>query len=120
MSPASAREILGGNYAGGVVVTQVAPGPQESTLRVVKEHVARMKQYLDEPPSPATLAGYIGAAWLVRAASAARAPGALELRRALQSRIDVGDFTLDFTRGLRGSQYVQLAPIGKSGVPQRA
>ncbi|MNT53001.1 hypothetical protein D3C72_1900630 [compost metagenome] len=56
----------------------------------------------------------------MRAASAARAPGALELRRALQSRIDVGDFTLDFTRGLRGSQYVQLAPIGKSGVPQRA
>ncbi len=120
VSPAAAREILGGHYAGGVVVTQVAPGPQESTLRVVKEHVARMKQYLDEPPSPATLAGYIGAAWLVRAASAARAPGALELRRALQSRIDVGDFTLDFTRGLRGSQYVQLAPIGKSGVPQRA
>ncbi|WP_454765342.1 ABC transporter substrate-binding protein [Cupriavidus campinensis] len=120
VSPASAREILGAGYAGGVVVTQVAPGPQESTLRVVKEHVARMKQYLDEPPSPATLAGYIGAAWLVRAAGTARAPGAAELRRALQTRVDVGDFTLDFTHGLRGSQYVRLAPIGKSGVPQRA
>lgn len=120
VSPAAAREILGSSYAGGVIVTQVAPGPQESTLRVVKEHVARMKQYLDEPPSPATLAGYIGAAWLVRAAGMARTPGTVELRRALQGRIDVGDFTLDFTRGLRGSQYVQLAPIGKSGVPQRA
>lgn len=120
VSPASAREILGANYAGGMVVTQIAPGPQESTLRVVKEHVARMKQYLDEPPSPATLAGYIGAAWLTRAALATKAPGPAELRRALQSRIDVGDFTLDFTRGLRGSQYVQLAAIGKSGLPQRA
>ncbi len=120
VSPASAREILGAGYAGGMVVTQIAPGPQESTLRVVKEHVARMKQYLDEPPSPATLAGYISAAWLVRAAVAARAPGPVELRRALQARIDVGDFTLDFTRGLRGSHYVQLAAIGKSGLPQRA
>ncbi len=120
VSPSSAREILGSNYAGGMVVTQIAPGPQESTLRVVKEHVARMKQYLDEPPSPATLAGYIGAAWLVRSAAGAKGPGPLELRRALQARIDVGDFTLDFTRGLRGSQYVQLAPIGKSGLPQRA
>ncbi|MGO4304755.1 ABC transporter substrate-binding protein [Cupriavidus sp. RAF12] len=120
VSPASAREILGTRYVGGVVVTQVAPGPQESTLRVVKEHVARMKQYLDEPPSPATLAGYIGAAWLVRAAGAAKAPGTMELRRALQARVDVGDFTLDFTRGLRGSQYVQLAAIGKTGLPQRA
>jgi ABC-type branched-subunit amino acid transport system substrate-binding protein len=120
VSPVSAREILGANYAGGMVVTQIAPGPQESTLRIVKEHVARMKQYLDEPPSPATLAGYIGAAWLVRAASTVKAPGPLELRRALQTRVDVGDFTLDFTRGPRGSQYVQLAAINKSGMPQRA
>jgi len=120
VSPTSAREILGADYAGGMVVTQIAPGPQESTLRVVKEHVARMKQYLDEPPSPSTLAGYIGAAWLVRAASTVKAPGPLELRRALQTRVDVGDFALDFTRGLRGSQYVQLAAINKSGVPQRA
>jgi len=120
VSPSSAREILGASYAGGMVVTQIAPGPQESTLRVVKEHVARMKQYLDEPPSPATLAGYIGAAWLTRAATGMKAPGPAELRRALQARIDVGDFTLDFTRGLRGSQYVQLAAIGKSGLPQRA
>ncbi|RZT29595.1 ABC transporter substrate-binding protein [Cupriavidus agavae] len=120
VSPSSAREILGAGYAGGMVVTQIAPGPQESTLRVVKEHVARMKQYLDEPASPVTLAGYIGAAWLARAATAMKAPGPAELRRALQARVDVGDFTLDFTRGLRGSQYVQLAPIGKSGLPQRA
>lgn len=120
VSPASAREILGANYAGGMVVTQIAPGPQESTLRVVKEHVARMKQYLDEPPSPATLAGYIGAAWLARAAVAMKGTSTADLRRALQARVDVGDFTLDFTRGLRGSQYVQLAPIGKSGMPQRA
>ncbi len=109
VSPTVAREVLGAGYAGGIVLTQVAPGPQAATLRVVKEHVARMKQYLDEPPSPATIAGYIGAAWLVRALGTWRGGGLSELRRALQTRIDVGDFTLDFTQGQRGSHYVQLA-----------
>jgi ABC-type branched-subunit amino acid transport system substrate-binding protein len=112
VSATAAREILGSGYNGGMVLTQVAPGPQQATLRVVKEHVARMKQYLDEPPSPATLAGYIGAAWLARALPAARASGPAELRRALQGRVDVGDFTLDFTHGQRGSQYVALAVSG--------
>lgn len=112
VSPTSAREILGSGYSGGIVLTQVAPGPQEATLRVVKEHVARMKQYLDEPPSQTTMAGYIGAAWLARALATMRGTGLAEIRRALQARIDVGDFTLDFTHGLRGSQYVQLAASG--------
>ncbi len=112
VSATVAREILGPGYAGGMVLTQVAPGPQQATLRVVREHVARMKQYLDEPPSSATLAGYIGAAWLARALAGARASGAAELRRALQARVDVGDFTLDFSHGQRGSQYVTLAVSG--------
>ncbi|RDK02282.1 ABC transporter substrate-binding protein [Cupriavidus lacunae] len=112
VSATAAREILGSGYNGGMVLTQVAPGPQQATLRVVKEHVARMKQYLDEPPSAATLAGYIGAAWLARALPGARGSGPAELRRALQGRVDVGDFTLDFTHGQRGSQYVTLAVSG--------
>lgn len=112
VSATVAREILGPGYAGGMVLTQVAPGPQQATLRVVREHVARMKQYLDEPPSSATLAGYIGAAWLARALAGMRASGAAELRRALQARVDVGDFTLDFSHGQRGSQYVTLAVSG--------
>lgn len=112
VSATAAREILGSGYAGGMVLTQVAPGPQQATLRVVREHVARMKQYLDEPPSPATLAGYIGAAWLARALAGMRTSGAPELRRALQGRVDVGDFTLDFSHGQRGSQYVTLAVSG--------
>lgn len=112
VSATAAREILGGGYTGGMVLTQIAPGPQQATLRVVKEHVARMKQYLDEPPSAATLAGYIGAAWLARALAGLRGSGAAEMRRALQGRVDVGDFALDFTHGQRGSQYVTLAASG--------
>jgi ABC-type branched-subunit amino acid transport system substrate-binding protein len=112
VSATAAREILGRGYNGGMLLTQIAPGPQQATLRVVKEHVARMKQYLDEPPSPATLAGYIGAAWLARALPGVRTGGPAELRRALQARFDVGDFALDFTHGQRGSQYVTLAVSG--------
>ncbi|WP_454736843.1 ABC transporter substrate-binding protein [Cupriavidus necator] len=112
VSATAAREILGSGYNGGMVLTQIAPGPQQATLRVVKEHVARMKQYLDEPPSAATLAGYIGAAWLARALPGLRGSGAAEMRRALQGRVDVGDFALDFTHGQRGSQYVTLAASG--------
>lgn len=109
----AAREILGTGYNGGIVLTQIAPGPQDLTLRVVKEHVGRMKQFLDEPASSATLAGYVGAAWLVRSAlSGPRPDTPADLRRALQARVDVGDFVLDFTRGTRGSQYVQLAAMG--------
>ena len=114
VNPLAAREILGAGYNGGIVLTQIAPGPQDLTLRVVKEHVGRMKQFLDEPASPATLAGYIGAAWLVRAALSTPRATPADLRRALQARVDVGDFVLDFTHGSRGSQYVQLAAMGSA------
>ncbi|MGN5476040.1 hypothetical protein ACTMU2_00505 [Cupriavidus basilensis] len=56
-------------------------------------------------PSPVIL----GAAWLVRALGTWRGGGLSELRRALQTRIDVGDFTLEFTQGQRGLALRQLA-----------
>lgn len=112
VSAGVARDILGCNYSGAMVLTQIAPGPQQSTLRVVREHAQRMRQFLDEPPSPATLAGYIGAGWLVRVGANLRGTGAAQVRKALQARVDLGDFTLDFTQQQRGSQYVQLAVIG--------
>jgi len=112
VSAGVAREILGSNYSGAMVLTQIAPGPQQSTLRVVREHSQRMRQFLDEPPSAATLAGYIGAAWLVRALSGQHGTAPGDVRRAMQARMDLGDFTLDFTQRQRGSQFVQLAVIG--------
>ncbi|ANA33370.1 hypothetical protein R82526_01330 [Ralstonia mannitolilytica] len=112
VNPQIAKEILGSGYSGGMLLVQTVPNPISGNARVVREHTARMKQLLDEPPSAATLAGYIAATYLVHSLNAAggRVAGA-ELRRALQTRVDVGGFTLDFTRGNRGSEFVELSYV---------
>ncbi len=109
VNPQVAREILGSGYSGGMLLAQTVPNPAAGSLKITREHIARMKQFLDEPPSAATLSGYIAASFLIQAMSAAggKASGP-ELRRALQTRIDLGGFTLDFTRGNRGSTFVDL------------
>jgi ABC-type branched-subunit amino acid transport system substrate-binding protein len=109
VNPLVAREILGAGYSGGMLLAQTVPNPVSGGTKIAREHTARMKQFLDEPPSAATLSGYIAATYLVQAMNAAggKVTGA-ELRRALQTRLDVGGFTLDFTRGNRGSDFVDL------------
>ncbi|KFX30781.1 ABC transporter substrate-binding protein [Ralstonia solanacearum] len=109
VNPQVAREILGSGYSGGMLLAQTVPNPAGGNLKITREHIARMKQFLDEPPSTATLSGYIAASFLIQAMSAAggKASGP-ELRRALQTRVDLGGFTLDFTRGNRGSAFVDL------------
>ncbi|AXW60714.1 ABC transporter permease [Ralstonia solanacearum] len=109
VNPQVAREILGSGYSGGMLLAQTVPNPAGGGLKVTREHIARMKQFLDEPPSTATLSGYIAASFLIQAISATggKASGP-ELRRALQTRVDLGGFTLDFTRGNRGSAFVDL------------
>lgn len=112
VNPQVAREILGTGYSGGLLLAQTVPNPASGNTKVAREHMARMKQFLDEPPSAATLSGYIAATYLIQAINTAggRVAGA-ELRRALQTRMDVGGFTLDFTRGNRGSEFVDLTYI---------
>ncbi len=116
VNPQVAKEILGAGYSGGMLLAQTVPNPASANTKVAREHMARMKQFLDEPPSAATLSGYIAAAYLMQAMNAAGGKVAgPELRRALQTRIDVGGFTLDFTRGNRGSEFVDLNYIQGSG-----
>ncbi|CAJ0732971.1 MULTISPECIES: ABC transporter substrate-binding protein [Ralstonia] len=116
VNPQVAREILGSGYSGGMLLAQTVPNPASGVTKVAREHMARMKQFLDEPPSAATLSGYIAAVYLVQAMNAAggKVTG-VELRRALQTRVDVGGFTLDFTRGNRGSEFVDLNYIQGAG-----
>lgn len=116
VNPQVAREILGAGYSGGMLLAQTVPNPASGNTKITREHIARMKQFLDEPPSAATLQGYIAASFLVQAMSAAGGkPTGPELRRALQTRIDLGGFTLDFTRGNRGSEFVDLNYIQGGG-----
>lgn len=116
VNPQVAREILGAGYSGGMLLAQTVPNPASAGTKIAREHMARMKQFLDEPPSAATLSGYTAATYLVQAMNAAggKVAGA-ELRRALRTRIDLGGFTLDFTRGNRGSDFVDLNYIQGSG-----
>jgi ABC-type branched-subunit amino acid transport system substrate-binding protein len=116
VNPQVAREILGTGYSGGMLLAQTVPNPAVGNTRITREHIARMKQFLDEPPSGATLSGYIAATYLIQAMNAVggKVAGA-ELRRALQTRVDVGGFTLDFTRGNRGSEFVDLNYIQGAG-----
>ncbi|MFP3892005.1 ABC transporter substrate-binding protein [uncultured Ralstonia sp.] len=111
-----AREILGAGYSGGLLLAQTVPNPASGSTKITREHIARMKQFLDEPPSAATLSGYIAATYLIGAMNAAGGKVAgPDLRRALQTRMDVGGFALDFTRGNRGSEFVDLNYIQGSG-----
>jgi len=116
VNPQVAREILGSGYSGGMLLVQTVPNAASGNTKVAREHMARMKQFLDEPPSAATLSGYIAATYLIQAMNAAggKAAGA-DLRRALQTRVDVGGFVLDFSRGNRGSEFVDLNYIQGAG-----
>jgi len=116
VNPQVAREILGADYSGGMLLAQTVPNPASGNTKISREHIARMKQFLDEPPSAATLSGYIAATYLLQSMNAVGGKVAgVELRRALQTRVDVGGFTLDFTRGNRGSEFVDLNYIQGSG-----
>ena len=55
-----------GESGEGVIVTQVMPNPDDSTLAVVKQYLADMKA-AGHPPDYTSLEGYVGAAVMVEA-----------------------------------------------------
>jgi ABC-type branched-subunit amino acid transport system substrate-binding protein len=103
--------------AGGTMLTQVVPHPDNVSTRVQNEHLALMAKYRDEPPSHITLEGFIAA----KSFTQAIARGALTRAGILASvsgpqRQDVGGITLSFgSRTNRGSQYVDLSFLRASG-----
>lgn len=64
-------EIDGPALATGMLLTQVVPNPLGSNTPLLREHLALMKKFRDEPPSHVTLEGFIAAKVLVRALQAA-------------------------------------------------
>lgn len=103
--------------AGGTMLTQVVPHPDNVSTRVQNEHLALMAKYRDEPPSHITLEGFIAA----KSFTQAIARGPLTRAGILASvsgpqRQDVGGITLSFgPRSNRGSQFVDLAFLRASG-----
>lgn len=110
---------LAGADATGTVVTQVVPNPRNWSIPVVMEHDRLMKKFRDEPPSHATLEGFLAAKLLVMALRSAgkdvdvgRMAGALRKSQGF----DLGGFYVRFEGAQqRGSRFVDANVISRSG-----
>lgn len=111
-------EFLGPGIANGVLLTQVVPDPARLTQPLMQEHLRLMKQYLDEPPSHATLEGFIAAKTLVQALRAS-VPGArrADIARAVRNlrNVDLGGYYVDFANGHRGFAFIDVALMRGNG-----
>ena len=112
-------EFAGARLATGTLLTQVVPNPSRANSGVVREHLALMKQFRDEPPSHLTLEGFIAAKALVAVMRSIDGDinrtsvlAALRARRAL----DLDGFTLSFAENSnRGSRFADLTLLRKDG-----
>jgi ABC-type branched-subunit amino acid transport system substrate-binding protein len=60
-------ELIGPNVVNGTLLTQTVPHPMRAVTPLLREHLAALKRFRDEPPSHLTLAGFIAAKTLVQA-----------------------------------------------------
>ncbi len=110
---------LAGQEAAGTMLTQVVPHPHNWDVPVVMEHDKIMKIYRDEAPSHLSVEGFIAAKLLVAALKAAgkdASPDSLTAVLRETRNLDVGGYTLDFSRAKnRGSSYVDINIVTRKG-----
>jgi ABC-type branched-subunit amino acid transport system substrate-binding protein len=112
-------ELVGPATAYGTLLTQVVPDPFRGASPLVREHLALMKRFRDEPPSHTTLEGFIAAKYLV--ATLRSIPGEIDrasILAALRSRreVDLGGFLVAWPgRSNRGSRYADMTLLRKDG-----
>ena len=92
-----------------LILTQVVPNPQNSTLPAVQSYRSALKQLFDENPSHVSLGGYLAARYATHVLS--RLPGTptraetlAEFRK--RSPADLGGFNVSFGPQRRGSSFV--------------
>jgi ABC-type branched-subunit amino acid transport system substrate-binding protein len=112
-------ELAGPNLAHGVVLTQIVPDPGKFDQALLVEHARLLKQYLDEPPTHATLEGFIAAKTLVLALNGAgrkaRRPDIAKAVKGLR-RADIGGPQVDFSAaGNRGYEFVDVTFLRRDG-----
>ncbi|GAB4062757.1 ABC transporter substrate-binding protein [Uliginosibacterium sediminicola] len=114
---ATAVQQLLGKEAAGVIVSRVVPNATQGTEPVVREFSRALGKYLDEPPTAASLEGYLAARALIAAqqrlgeAQLINAPGSLRSLNVL----DLGGWKIDFAHSERGSRYVDTSVISRKG-----
>lgn len=112
-------ELASPKLAYGTLLMQVVPDPFRGTSLVAREHLGLMKRFRDEPPSHATLEGFIAAKYLVAVLrSISGEIDRASILAALRARreVDVGGFVVSWpSRANRGSRYVDLTLLRKDG-----
>jgi ABC-type branched-subunit amino acid transport system substrate-binding protein len=119
INPRALVELAGPGPAHGVVLTQVVPDPGKLDQPLLLEHVRLLKQFLDEPPTHATLEGFIAAKTLVYALrNAGRNARRADIARAVKAlrNTDIGGPRVDFSAsGNRGYNFVDITFLRRDG-----
>lgn len=108
---------LGTHKQASVIATQVVP-LVNSTVPIVRNYRDAMGRYLDEPPTPQSLAGYLSARYTFDAllgldAPPTRATLLASLHR--RSSVDLGGFRIDLEGKRRSGTYVTQSMITSDG-----
>lgn len=106
---------IGSQAARGLIVGQVVPAP-DGTGDISREHRKLMEKYADEPPSHATMEGFIAAKVLVNSLQKSGEASLPALRQNLpEGKLNLGGYELNFGKGGRPSRFVELSVINRDG-----
>lgn len=108
---------LGSNRQAAVIATQVVP-MVNSNLPIVRSYREAMGRYLDEPPTPQSLAGYLAARYTYEVLQGLdAAPTRSSVLAALQKRgsLDLGGFRIDLDGKRRSGSFVTQSMISTDG-----
>lgn len=115
---ATALTQIGTGAGTSVILTQVVPNAQNSTLPVVRDYRQRLKDLYEETPTAVSLAGYLVGRYaqqvLSRVPAPLTRPAVLAAFRRRPSE-DLGGFTIDFRSQTRGSSYVTQTMLSSEG-----
>lgn len=109
---------LGTGRSVPLILTQVVPNPQTSSLAVVRHYRQLLRELFDEAPSHISLAGYLAGRYAAQVLQQARgghtrANVLAEFRR--RQPVDLDGYRLDFTNRERGSTYVTQTLLTNEG-----
>lgn len=108
---------LGSNRQAAVIATQVVPLVNASAP-IVRSYREAMGHYLDEPPTPQSLAGYLAARYTFEAIQGVDGPlTRTSVLASLQKRgtVDLGGFRIDLDGKRRCGSYVTQSMLAADG-----
>ncbi|MBV8660318.1 MAG: ABC transporter substrate-binding protein [Burkholderiales bacterium] len=113
VNPQTVREFLGPEGVRWVGVSTVVPSPYNATTPIAREFIAALSKFRDEPPTFASMEGYMSARLL---AENLRSKDAASLGKALGDyAADWGGVQVSLRNGRRGLQSVDLSVFSSGG-----